>query len=86
MGFVTLLLKVISMLPTIVSGVEAVYSGLKGNEKQKTVIDFVGTSLNIAEAISAKDIVDNNAFQEGLKQANDGIVKMLNASIWYKKK
>jgi hypothetical protein len=50
------------------------------------VIDFVGFSLNIAEAISSKDIVDNEKFQEGLKKANDGIVQMLNASIWNKGK
>lgn len=85
MGFLGKLFKVITMLPSIILGVEGLMTGLKGDQKQKTVIDFAGFSLNIAEAISQKDIVDNDAFQEGLKQANDGIVKMLNASVWYKK-
>ena len=85
MNFISKLLKIIAMLPSIISGVETVYAGLKGDQKQQTVRDFIGTSLNIAEAISAKDIVDNDAFQDGLKQANDGIVKMLNASVWYKR-
>lgn len=85
MNFLSKFFKVVTMLPSIILGVEQLMTGLKGNQKQQAVIEFAGFSLNIAEAISSKDIVDNDAFQEGLKQANDGIVKMLNASIWYKK-
>jgi len=85
MNFLSKILKVVTMLPGIIMGVENFMFGIKGNQKQAAVIDFAGFSLNIAEAISNKDIVDNDAFQEGLKQANDGIVKMLNASVWYKK-
>jgi len=85
MGFLGKLFKVITMLPSIILGVENLMTGLKGDQKQATVIEFAGFSLNLAEAISSKDIVDNDKFQEGLKQANDGIVKMLNASIWYKR-
>ena len=85
MSFFEKFAKVISMLPTIIVGVENFLTGLKGDQKQKTVIDFIGTSINLAEAVSEKDIVDQAMFQEGLKQANDGVVKMLNASVWYKR-
>jgi hypothetical protein len=85
MNFLGRMFKVITMLPSIILGVEGLMTGLKGDQKQKTVIEFAGFALNLAESISSKDIVDNAMFQDGLKQANDGIVKMLNASVWYKK-
>jgi len=84
MNFLGKIFKVITMLPSIILGVEGLMTGLKGNQKQNAVIDFAGFSLGLAEAISNKDIVDNVAFQEGLKQANDGIVKMLNGRVRYK--
>jgi hypothetical protein len=85
MSFITKLFKIIPMLPALILGIENLFKGMKGDQKQASVIDFVGTALNFTEAVANKDIVDNDMFQEGLKQANDGIVKMLNASIWAKK-
>jgi hypothetical protein len=84
MGFLPVLLKVISFLPALVTGAENIFGAKNGDEKRNNIISFIIPVLAMAEGIKGKDIVDNNAFQDGLKQAIDGIVKMLNASVWNK--
>jgi len=85
MGFLGKLLKVVAFLPALITGIEPIFGDKTGKTKQDTVIGLVGSILGMAESVSAKDIVDNDKFQEGLRQAIDGIVKMMNASIWAKK-
>lgn len=84
MGFLGKLLKIITMLPSLIIGVESIFGSKSGKEKQNLIVSFVGSILGIAESIAAKDIVDEDAFQEGLKKAIDGVVQMLNASVWHK--
>jgi hypothetical protein len=46
---------------------------------------FHNNELTTAEAVTAKDIIDNGKFQEGLSKVIDGTVECLNASIWARK-
>ena len=85
MGFLNKLLQIVAFIPTIVTGIENLFGAKTGSLKKDKAVDLVGLALNISESIQAKDIVDNDAFQEGLKQVIDGTVKMLNASVWHKK-
>ena len=85
MGFLGKVLKVISMIPSILVGIENLFGAKSGAQKQSTAIEFVGTAIGFAEGIAAKDIMDQEKFQAGLKKVIDGTVEMLNASVWYKK-
>ncbi len=85
MGFLGKILKVIAYLPALITGIEPLFGAKRGAEKRSAAVDLVGLLLNFTEAVSTKDIVDQDKFQEGLGQAVDGIVKMLNASVWYKR-
>jgi hypothetical protein len=51
----------------------------------KSVTLAQGGVLSV-EAVTAKDIIDNGKFQEGLSKVIDGTVECLNASIWAKAK
>jgi hypothetical protein len=84
-NFLPKLLQIISYLPSIIVGIEQLWGSKNGEQKKNVAVDMVSLTLGITECISAKDIVDNDAFQDGLKQTIDGVVKMLNASIWHKK-
>lgn len=79
------LLKIVGFIPSILVGIEGLFGSKTGAQKQATAISLIGTLFAGAEGIAGKDIVDNNAFQEGLKQVIEGVVKMLNASVWHKK-
>ena len=76
---------VIVKLPQIIEAVETIFGSGNGAVKQESVVALVSAILSTAEGVSSKDIVDNDAFQAGLRKAIDGTVEMLNASIWYKK-
>ena len=86
MGFMTKLLKAIAFLPAIITGIEPLFGGGGGDQKKNAAVSLIGTIIGVSESIAAKDIMDENGFQEGLKKAIDGMVQMLNSSIWYKKK
>lgn len=84
MGFLAKLLKVIGYLPAILVGIEGLFGPKTGEQKRGAAVSLVGVVLGFAEGISNKDIVDNAEFQEGLTEAINGTVKMLNASVWHK--
>ena len=44
--------------------------------------DFYESAVGAANAISCKNIVDANKFQDGLSKIIDGVVDCLNASVW----
>jgi hypothetical protein len=46
----------------------------------------VASALSITEAVSQKEIVDQDKFRAGLGQIIDGTVACLNASAWSKAK
>jgi hypothetical protein len=46
----------------------------------------VGSALSMTEAISNREIVDEEKFEQGLGKIIDGVVDCLNASAWAKQK
>jgi hypothetical protein len=67
-----------------VQGVEALYGAKTGAQKKDAAIAIVGSSINMAGAVSTKQIADSGKFTEGLNLIIDGVVECLNASIWAK--
>jgi hypothetical protein len=45
---------------------------------------MVGASINVADAVASKTIVDAGKFTSALGVIVDGVVACLNASIWSK--
>ena len=82
MDFLKLFLRGISLLPSLVQDVEALYGARSGTQKKNAAIDLVGTSINMADAVSSKQIADSARFTAGLGQIVDGVVECLNASLW----
>ena len=84
MDFPKLFLRGISLLPSLVQGVEALYGAKSGAQKKDAAIAIVGSSINMADAVSSKQIADSTRFTAGLSQIVDGVVECLNASLWAK--
>jgi hypothetical protein len=84
MDFLKLFLRGIALLPSLVQGVEALYGAKTGAQKKDAAIAIVGSSINMADAVSTKQIADSGKFTEGLNLIVDGVVECLNASIWAK--
>jgi len=84
MDFLKLFLRGIALLPSLVQGVEALYGAKTGEQKKDAAMAIVSSSINMADAVSAKQIADSGKFTAGLNQIVDGVVECLNASIWAK--
>ena len=82
MGFLTKLLQGIAFVPAIVHGVEGLFGAKSGNDKKAAALSFVQSAVGAADAITSKNIVDANKFQDGLGKVIDGVVACLNASVW----
>jgi hypothetical protein len=84
MDFLKFFLRGISLLPSMVQGVEALYGAKSGAQKKDAAIDLVGSSINMVDAVSSKQIADSARFTAGLGQIVGGVVECLNASLWAK--
>jgi hypothetical protein len=84
MDFLKVFLRGISLLPSLVQGVEALYGAKSGTQKKDAAISIVSSSINMADAVSSKQIADSAKFTSGLNLIVDGVVECLNASIWAK--
>lgn len=84
MNFLTLFLRGLAMLPTLVQGVEALYGAKTGEQKREAAISIVGSAINLADAVGSKQIVDAAKFTKALGVIVDGVVACLNASVWSK--
>jgi hypothetical protein len=82
MNFLATLLRGIAFVPSVVQGVENLFGKKTGTDKKDAALNFVGSALAIAEAVSNKDIVDVDKFRGGLGLIIDGTVQCLNASVW----
>ena len=82
MDFLKLFLRGISVLPSLVQGVEALYGAKSGVQKKDAAISIVSSSINMADAVSTKQIADAPRFTAGLNLIVDGVVECLNASLW----
>ena len=86
MNFVSKLLRGISIVPGIVHGIEALFGAKSGNDKKEAALSFISSALNMGEAVTAHEIVDEKQFTDGLGKIIDGVVQCLNASSWAKAK
>ena len=82
MDFLKVFLRAISVVPRLVQGVEALYGAKTGAQKKEAAISMVGSSINMADAVSTKQIADSAKFTAGVSMVVDGVVECLNASIW----
>jgi hypothetical protein len=86
MNFLTKLLQGIAFVPGIVQAVETLFKNKNGSEKRDAAISFVGSALSVTQAITNREIVDAEGFQNGLGKLVDGTVQVLNSSVWAKSK
>ncbi len=84
MDFLKIFLRGIALLPSAIQGMEALFGAQSGAQKKAAVVDVVGAAINIADAVTKKQIADSGKFTEGLSTVIDGVVICLNASIWAK--
>jgi hypothetical protein len=84
MDFLKLFLRAIVLIPGVIQGTEAMFGAETGEQKKKAAVEIVGSAINIADAVTMKQIADSGRFTEGLSAIIDGVVTCLNASIWAK--
>jgi hypothetical protein len=84
MDFLKLFLRTIVLVPGVIQGTEAMFGAKTGEQKKKAAVEIVGSAINIADAVTMKQIADSGKFTEGLSAIIDGVVTCLNASIWAK--
>ncbi len=85
MDFLKLFLRGISSLPGVIQGMEALFGAQTGPQKKAAAVEIVGAAINIADAVTMKQIADSGKFTEGLNGIVDGVVTCLNASLWAKR-
>jgi hypothetical protein len=84
MDFLKLFLRAIVLIPGVIQGTEAMFGAKTGEQKKKAAVEIVGSAINLADAVTMKQIADSSRFTEGLSAIIDGVVTCLNASIWAK--
>ena len=84
MDFLKLFLRAIVLIPGVIQDTEAMFGAKTGEQKKKAAVEIVGSAINIADAVTMKQIADSGRFTEGLSAIIDGVVTCLNASIWAK--
>lgn len=84
MTFLAKLLRGFAFLPAIVQGIEGLFGSKSGDQKKEAALSFIGAALSMTEAISSRDIADEEKFRDGLSKIIDGVVQCLNASTWAK--
>jgi hypothetical protein len=82
MDFIKLFLRGVAFLPSVLQGIEALFGVKTGAQKKAAALEIVGAAINVADAVSSKQIADATKFTEGLGMIIDGIIACLNASIW----
>lgn len=84
MNFLNQLLRGISFIPALVSGIEGLLGGRSGAEKKDAAMVFLESALQTIDAVAAREIVDADKFRQGIGLVIDGVVQCLNASSWAK--
>lgn len=84
MDFIAKLMQGIAYVPSVVGAIESFFGTRSGAEKKDAALSFVQTALQMADALSDRQIVDEVKFRDGLSKVIDGTVECLNASIWAK--
>jgi hypothetical protein len=84
MDFLATLLQTISFVPSVVNGIEGLFSHRTGTEKKDAALSFLQAALSMGSAVANRQIVDPEKFKDGLGKVIDGAVECLNASVWAK--
>ena len=84
MNFLNQLLRGISFIPALVSGIETMFCSKSGAEKKDAAMSFLKNALATVDAVAAREIVNPEKFREGISKIIDGTVECLNASTWAK--
>ena len=84
MDFLKVFLRGIALLPGVIQGTETLFGAKTGEQKKAAAVEIVGAAINVADAVSAKQIADADKFTAGLNGIVDGVVTCLNASLWAK--
>ncbi len=84
MNFLTLFLRGVTLVPSVIQGVEALMGAKTGAQKKDAALGIVSSAINVTDAVTNKTVIDGNAFATGLGQVVDGVVACLNASVWHK--
>ena len=86
------IVKIIAQIPAIIAFIESISKpdgiqkdALTGPQKHAAVESLVRDAILSSDEFTDKDIADEDMFSEGVNNVIDGIVKMLNASVWQKK-
>ena len=82
MEFLPRLLQALAFLPGIISSVEGLFGNRSGQQKKESVISFLSAAMQLSEAVTKREIVDETKFREGLSEIVNGVVACLNASSW----
>jgi hypothetical protein len=83
-NFLNQLLKGIGFIPPLVNAIETLFRGKSGVEKKDAAMMFLQNALATVDAVAAREIVNPEAFKEGISKIIDGTVECLNASTWAK--
>jgi hypothetical protein len=70
--------------PTTTTISEGLFGGRSGAEKKDAAMSFISAALQLSDAVTARHIVDEVKFKQGLSGVIDGVVLCLNASTWSK--
>lgn len=84
MNFLMLFLRGVTLLPSAVQGVEALFGAKTGAQKKDAALSIVSNAINVTDAVKGKTVIDGTGFTAGLGQIVDGVVACLNASLWHK--
>jgi len=84
MNFLNQLLRGISFIPALVSGIESLFGSKSGAEKKDAAMTFLENALATVDAVAAREILDPEKFKSGISKIIDGTVECLNASTWAK--
>jgi hypothetical protein len=84
MNFVNQLLRGISFIPALVTGIEGMFQSKSGNEKKDAAMSFLENALQMSDAIAQRDIINPEQFRDGVSRIIDGVVECMNASTWAK--
>jgi hypothetical protein len=84
MDFLQQLLRGISFVPALVTGIEGLFGNKSGAEKKDAAMLFLENALAMSDAVAAREIVNPEQFKNGISQIIDGVVLCMNASAWTK--
>jgi hypothetical protein len=84
MDFLQQLLRGISFVPALVTGIEGLFGSKSGAEKKDAAMLFLENALAMSDAVAAREIVNPEQFKDGISRIIDGVVQCMNASAWTK--